>query len=129
MPRASAMFFMPLPTWRVELRSWPVCRSGCVINPTTGCRLANTASNTGPAKLLIKLREAQAAFFAFHVSPALDQNRIDEDPLMFALLRVRRIVHDEHLMGQSDLIGRQPNASCGIHQFQHLGSMLAQFIV
>ena len=37
------------------------------------------------------LPQNQAAFFAFHGSPALDQNRIDEDPLMFALLLLEHL--------------------------------------
>src|SRR6266480_7339406 len=43
------MAFMPLPVCRVEPRSAPTARSGCVTRPTTGSGPASRASKVGSA--------------------------------------------------------------------------------
>src|SRR5579883_1106689 len=43
------MVFMPRPVCRVEPRSAPAARSGCVTRPTTECGLAKSASKVGSA--------------------------------------------------------------------------------
>src|SRR5262245_58419250 len=46
---------MPLPVWRVDPRSWPITRSGCVTSPTTSCGPASSASNVGSAKVPVPI--------------------------------------------------------------------------
>src|SRR5579883_2893254 len=48
-PCSWAMVFMPRPVCRVEPRSAPAARSGCVTRPTTECGLAKSASKVGSA--------------------------------------------------------------------------------
>src|SRR5262249_54095317 len=50
-----AISFMPTPTCRVEPRSWPTARSGCVTRPTTSWRLASRAWKVGAAKVPVPI--------------------------------------------------------------------------
>src|SRR5262245_12390423 len=49
------MAFMPRPVWRVEPRSWPAGRSGCVTRPTTGWGPASKASTVGSANVPVPI--------------------------------------------------------------------------
>src|SRR5438128_969999 len=49
MPCSRAMFFMPLPVWRVLPRSCPAARSGWVTRPTTRPGRPSRASKVGSA--------------------------------------------------------------------------------
>ena len=61
-PAARAISFMPRPVWRVEPRTWPRSRSGCVTRPTTSCGLASKASNVGSAKRPVPIITMRMSF-------------------------------------------------------------------
>src|SRR5579875_93096 len=62
-PCSWAIFFMPRPVCRVEPRSAPVARSGCVTRPTTECELANNASRVGSANRPVPIMTRRMAIF------------------------------------------------------------------
>src|SRR5947207_1866422 len=97
-PCASAMFFMPLPVWRVL----PDARGQLAQLELEQLALEAVGLDddlASPADLAIEAGEAQTAFLALHGAVLLEDDRVDVDALEVGFFAVGGVVDDEHLVG------------------------------
>ena len=77
----------------------------------------------------VKLGEAEAAFVAVLAALALANRRVDKDLFLFLNIPIARLIEDDELVRQLDLVRREPDAFELVHQLEHLGDNVAKALV
>ena len=102
--------------------------------PTVGLQLALQVDRLeldffGALDRNVKLGEAEAALVAVLATFALANRRVNEDVFLFLDVRVARLIENDELVRQLDLVRGESDAFELVHQLEHLGDDVAKALV